>query len=162
MKIYEIPQQVRHLLDSATVDEETGEVIFDKEQYDQVTGDARAKIANTARFLREEDAEIAAMKQVIANIMSRLDAKKRRYEYLQDLCLSAIQALGEKVEEPDIRVSTRRSDVVRIEDGVELPEEYLTIKTTVSPNKLALKAYLKTGGVVPGVSLEDSYTLLIK
>ena len=94
MKLYDIPTEIRALLDTATVDEETGEISFDEEAYERVTGDAKVKIANTARFLREEDAEIAAMKQVLANIKSRLDAKKRRYEYLQDLCLRAVMEVG--------------------------------------------------------------------
>ena len=161
MKLYDIPTEIRALLDTATVDEETGEISFDEEAYERVTGDAKVKIANTARFLREEDAEIAAMKQVLANIKSRLDAKKRRYEYLQDLCLRAVMEVG-KVEEPDIRVSTRRHEAVIVEDTDRLPPEFVVTTTTTAPNKISLKSALKSGREIEGCHLEERQYLMIK
>ena len=51
---------------------------------------------------------------------------------------------------------------VQIEDGAQLPAEYLRTKTTTEPDKAALKAVLSAGLVIPGVTLSQGYRLAIK
>lgn len=162
MKIYEISSQIRAIFDDAIVDTETGEITFDQVAFDQVSSDAKDKIANTARFLREEETEIEAMAQVIKSIKERMDTKKRKHQWLSNMALHAVQALGEKVECPDIRVSTRRSESIEVTDNAQLEERFITTKVTREPNKRALKDAVKGGEKINGVTLVTNYSLNIK
>lgn len=160
MKIYEIRSEVRKALEALQVDEETGEIIG-TDLLDQTMEDAREKVANTARFIREEEADVEAMKKVIDDIKARMDTKKKRIEWLKHCALKGLEAIGSKVEEADIRVGTRKSTSVDVFDMDALPEEYRVEKVTVSANKTAIKNALKCGEVA-GCRLVESLNLSIK
>ena len=161
MKIYEIPSQIRQVFDSAEIDEETGELIFDAETFAQVCESAEMKIANTARYIREQEHEIEAMKQASKDILDRAKAKANKLEWLKRTTIASIQALGKPVEEADIRVSTRKSEAVEVDEEI-LGREWFFETVTYKPNKTALKHALKNGEPVEGASLVTNYNLSIK
>ena len=160
MKIYEIKTEVRNALENIHIDEETGEIVG-AELLDSTVCDARDKVANCARFIREEEAEIEAMKKAIDNIKARMESRKKSVEWLKGAVLSALSVVGGKVEEADIRVGTRKSTSVDVFDMDALPEEYRVEKVTVSANKTAIKNALKCGEVA-GCRLVESLNLAIK
>ena len=163
MKIYAIPFEIRNLLESYQVNKETGEIEnFDQAIHDQVMGDAREKIANTARFIREQEAEMKAMKEAVADINERMAQKQRNIAWLKKRSIEALLALGEKVEMPDIRVSTTCREVVRIEDESALPDIWFKVKTEKEPDKMLIKHALKNGEIVSGARLVDNYSISIK
>lgn len=163
MKIYAIPFEIRNLLESYQVNKETGEIEnFDQAIHDQVMGDAREKIANTARFIREQEAEMKAMKEAVADINERMAQKQRNIAWLKKRSIEALLALGEKVEMPDIRVSTTCREVVRIEDESALPDIWFNVKTEKEVNKMLIKHALKNGEIVSGAKLVDNYSISIK
>lgn len=161
MKIYQIPSQIRQVFDNAEIDEETGELIFDAETFAQVCESAEMKIANTARYIREQEHEIEAMKQAAKDIADRAKAKQAKLEWLKRTTIASIQALGKPVEEADIRVSTRKSEAVEVDEEI-LGREWFFETVTYKPNKTALKHALKNGESVEGASLVTNYSLSIK
>ena len=161
MKIYQIPSQIRQVFDNAEIDEETGELIFDAETFAQVCESAEMKIANTARYIREQEHEIEAMKQASKDILDRAKAKANKLEWLKRTTIASIQALGKPVEEADIRVTTRKSEAVEVDEEI-LGREWFFETVTYKPNKTALKHALKNGESVEGASLVTNYNLSIK
>lgn len=161
MKIYQIPVAIRMVFDEAFVDEETGELIFDAQTFAEVCESAEAKIANTARYIRECEAEIEAMKQAAKDIADRAKAKQNKLEWLKRTTVASLDALGRPVEEADIRVSTRKSESVEVDESV-LGKEWMVCKETWAPNKTALKHALKNGEPVEGARLVTNYNLAIK
>ena len=160
MKIYEIKTEVRNALENLHIDEETGEIVG-TELLDSAVCDARDKVANCARFIREEEAEIEAMKKAIDNIKARMESRKKSVEWLKGAVLSALSVVGGKVEEADIRVSTRKSKSVEIENFDLLPEMFKFEKKTLVADKALIKKALEAGEV-KGARLVENLNLAIK
>ncbi len=162
MKIYQIAPALRLIFDEAFVDDD-GVFHFDQATFDEVAGNAREKIANTGRYIREAEAEIEAMKQAENDIAHRREVKEKALERLQAMTIQAVQALGEKIEMPDIRVNVNKCPTkVDITEGVKLADRFLTVTTKTTPNKKALKDALEKGEEIEGVRLVTNYRLSIK
>ena len=148
----------------STADEETGEVDVDiAAALANVQGTFEEKAIATATVSRmlgntveEVSKEIDRLKRLKAHL-EREDGRVR--EYLK----MAMEMTGtEKVQGISASISFRKSEQTVIDNDVELPEEYITVKTTYTPNKTAIKAAIKAGNDVPGAHIETVMNLQIK
>lgn len=166
LKIYEIPSQIQAALNALEVDEETGEIVgWDK--LEALTESATTKIANTARYIRYVQAQIEAMKVAKANIDARLKTAQRFVYWLSVKTVEDLLALPDgkrKIEEPDIKVSTRKSESVSLDDESLLDKKFVKVEviTKQSPDKRAIKEAIKSGEEVKGARLCTNYSLQIK
>lgn len=166
LKIYEIPLAIRNALEAITIDEETGEIVgFDK--VDELTESAQVKIANTARFIRELDAQIVGMEIAADNMKKRISTAKKYRDFLAVRSVQAMLALPNgvrKIEEPDIRVGLHKSESVEVTDEKKLDKKFMRTKVvmTTEPNKSEIKAAIKAGEVVVGARLNTNFSLTIK
>ena len=166
LSIYSIPHEIEMALNAMTIDEETGEVIG-WERLDELTQGAADKIANTARFIRYAEVQIDAMDKVIANIKARKQSAQNLVDKLRVKVVQALLALPDgkrKIEEPDIKVSTRKSESVSLDDESLLDKKFVKVEviTKQSPDKKAIKEAIKSGEEVKGAHLCTNYTLQIK
>ena len=160
MKLYEIAPALRFALDDIVVDEETGEIL-NADALHAVEAQAAEKIEATALYLRELDAEAKAAKDEADRMIARVKSMQKRSDYLKSMLLDALHATG-KVKTARVSVSIRTTQAVAIDEGANLPEAYTTVKTTVTPNKVAIKQALLDGVEVPGCSLEASESVSIR
>lgn len=160
MKLYEISDALRTALEHIEVDEETGEIIAADELH-EVEALAADKVEATALYLKEEDAEIKALKEEIDRMTARLKSKTKRNDYIKSMLLDALHATG-KVKTARVTVSIRTTQAVEVSEGADLPEAYTTVKTTVSPNKVAIKQALLDGVEVPGCHIEERESVQIR
>lgn len=166
LKIYEIPHEIQMALNALEVDEETGEIIgWDK--LEALTESATTKIANTARFIRYAEVQIDAMDKVIAGIEARKQSAQNLVDKLSVKVVQALLAMPDgkrKIEEPDIKVSTRKSESVSLDDESLLDKKFVKVEviTKQSPDKKAIKEAIKSGEEVKGAHLCTNYTLQIK
>lgn len=160
MKLYEIAPALRFALDDIVVDEETGEIL-QADALHAVEAEAADKIEATALYLRELDAEAKAAKDEADRMIARVKSMQKRSDYLKSMLLDALHATG-KVKTGRVTVSIRTTQAVQIAEGADLPEAYTTVKTTVSPNKVAIKQALLDGVEVPGCSLEARESVSIR
>lgn len=166
LRIYEIPLAIRNALEAITIDEETGEIVG-ADKLDELTESAQVKIANTARYIRELDAQIVGMEIAADNMKKRINTAKKFRDFLAVRSVQAMLALPNgvrKIEEPDIRVGLRKSESVEITDEKKLAEKYIRTKivTTTEPNKAEIKAAIKAGETVDGARLNTNFSLTIK
>lgn len=166
LKIYEIPHEMQLALNALTIDEETGEVIG-WERLDELTQGAADKIANTARFIRYAEVQIDAMDKVIAGIKARKQSAQNLVDKLRVKVVQALLAMPDgkrKIEEPDIKVSTRKSESVSLYDESLLDKKFIKVEviTKQSPDKKAIKEAIKSGEEVKGARLCTNYSLQIK
>lgn len=166
LKIYEIPSQIQAALDALEVDDETGEIIG-WEKLDALKESATEKIANTARYIRHVQAQIEAMKVAKANIDARLKTAQRFVDWLSVKTVEGLLAMPDgkrKIEEPDIKVSTRKSESVSLDDESLLDKKFVKVEviTKQSPDKRAIKEAIKSGEEVKGARLCTNYSLQIK
>lgn len=160
MKLYEIPTKIRVALDGIDCDPETGEIL-NADELHAVEAEAADKIEATALYLRELDAEAKAAKEEADRMLARVKSLQKRSDYLKAMLLEALHATG-KVKTARVSVSIRTTKAVEIAEGADLPEAYTTVKTTVSPNKVAIKQALLDGVEVPGCSLEARESVSIR
>lgn len=166
LKIYEIPLAIRNALEAITIDEETGEIVG-ADKLDELTESAQVKIANTARFIRELDAQIVGMEIAADNMKKRINTAKKFRDFLAVRSVQAMLALPNdvrKIEEPDIRVSARKSESVLLDDESLLDKKFIKVEviTKQSPDKKAIKEAIKSGEEVKGARLCTNYSLQIK
>lgn len=160
MKLYEIAPALRFALDDIVVDEETGEIL-NADALHAVEAEAAEKIEATALYLRELDAEAKAAKDEADRMIARVKSMQKRSDYLKSMLLDALHATG-KVKTGRVTVSIRTTKAVEIAEGADLPEAYTTVKTTVSPNKVAIKQALLDGVEVPGCHIEERESVQIR
>lgn len=160
MKLYEIPTKIRAALDGIDCDPETGEIL-QADALHAVEAEASDKIEATALYLRELDAEAKAAKDEADRMLARVKSMQKRSDYLKAMLLDALHATG-KVKTGRVTVSIRTTKAVEIAEGADLPEAYTTVKTTVSPNKVAIKQALLDGVEVPGCELIERESVSIR
>lgn len=162
LKLYQIPALMRQALDNLEIDEETGEIL-NADGLHNLELSAKDKIANTGRYIRECTVLLDAMKQAKQNIDARMKTLQKRLDYLTGLSLDGMEALGvKKIEEPDIRISTRKSVGTVIEDEEAIPSKFVTIVQTQKINKTEIKKAIQAGEDVPGAYLVENVNLAIK
>ena len=114
------------------------------------------RVANEANFVRSQEEVLIARRKILQRKRDRLVARMR------DLLFAAEQMTGEaKVTTSDSSwVGIRRTvkKVVRVPDGLELPDHFTRIKR--APDKTALmECHRETPGLLPeGVTVEDSHS----
>ena len=160
MKLYEISDAIRAALDHIELDEETGEIL-NADNLHAVEAEASEKIEATALYLRELDAEAKAAKDEADRMLDRVKSMQKRSDYIKSMLLDALHVTG-KVKTARVTVSIRTTQAVEVSEGANLPEAYTTVKTTVSPNKVAIKQALLDGVEVPGCSLEARESVSIR
>lgn len=160
MKLYEINDAIRCALDTVQIDEETGE-ITGAEALHEVEALANDKVEATALYLRESDAEIEAVKKEIDRLTARVKSATKKNDYIKSMLLDALHATG-KVKTARVTVCIRKSHAVEIEANTPLPDAYQTVKTTVAPNKIAIKKALSEGVEIAGCSLVERESVSIR
>lgn len=160
MRVYEIPTQYRRFFEEC-VDEETGELRYTEEQFAELEAEATEKIANCGRMLKEWEAELKAMKEAKKAIDARMKTKTRQIEWLKEMTLNALSAVGKKVEAADIVVTTRKSTKVQVNEEL-LHDDWYRVTVTREPNLAALGDALKQGVEIEGAELVTNYNLSLK
>lgn len=165
MTIWEIDREIEKLVNS--VDEETGEVMFDVDALDALQMEREKKIENLALAVKNMKAEAQAIKAEEENLYSRrkaLEAKAdRAKEYLEYV------TNGEGFKSAKVVVSYRNSTVCEVdEDFINWAKEdptraelYLRYSEP-KVDKKAVADVLKIGTVLPFASLVTRKNITIK
>lgn len=113
-----------------------------------------------------DDALSEAIKTEEAALALRRKRIEDRARSKRRAMLDLLDAAGvKKMERPRATISRRAGSIrVEIEDESSVPTQLMTVKTTASPDKAAIKAQIEAGSDVPGCALvrgEDSISLRV-
>ena len=149
---------IAKLYDDDSLDEQTI-----KDTLESIEGDVNEKGVNIVKLTQGWDADISAIDEEIKRLTTRKKAIKNRTDQLRDYLRYNMQESGiTKIECPLFTVSLRKSrDIVSIDDESLIPDDYVTVKATVSPNKAEILKALKSGADVPGASIKESEQSLV-
>lgn len=162
MKLYEIPEEYRKVLEGVQVDEETGEILG-TDALVEFAGDLNETIKNSGLYLFELDSEAQQIDAQIKRLKARKDGMKRRADTLKNLMLDAMTSSGlKKVSDPLVTVYLRKSTATIVDEMDILPKDLLRVKVETSPDLIAIGKKLKAGEVVPGAHLEERQNVNIK
>ena len=152
--LYEIDQGILECLDL-----ETGEVI-DPERLESLQMARDQKIENVACWIKNLLSDAEAIKAEKEALAKRQVAALAKAEQLKEWLANALG--GQKFSSAKCAVSFRRSEAVEVADIALIPASLLRVKTSVEPNKAAIKALLKDGQEVVGCCLTENYNINIK
>lgn len=164
MTLYEINNDLRSILESVTVDEETGELIgsIDFTKINALNVERTTKIENLALFVKELMVEIDAIKEEKEKLTERVKVKERKVESIKDYLSFILTDSGQtRFETPRTLLSFRKSEIVEIDDS-KLPKKYMKKKIEISPDKVGIKKLLKSGVLIKGANLVEKQNLQIK
>lgn len=162
ISLYELTKEMEAVLDGGfVVDEETGEVLFDSENLEQLEGAYNDKLEAVAIYFKNLNAEAAAIKEEEKRLSERRKAAENKAERLKEYMLDSMIDTGTtSLETARVKLSTRKSEAVVITDESIVPEMFLKTKVTV--DKTEIKKAIKAGDAVTGAYLEMRQNLQVK
>ena len=153
MTLYEINAAI-----TDCVDAETGEVI-DFERLVALNMERETKLENIALWIKDLNAEAAAIKAEKMKLAERQAATENKAESLKEFLSE--QLGGQKLSTPRCVVSFRRTKSVNVTDLWKIPEDYLKYSDP-TPDKKALGEALKAGKTIEGAELVEKLSAIIK
>ena len=160
--LYDIDQDI---LDC--VDAETGEIL-DTEKLDALQMEREAKLEGVALWVKDLKAEADAVKAEADKLTARKKALDNKVESIKAWLLSALG--GEKLKTPRCNVYQTHGQRVSVPDEagligflqtLEEPERFLRFKEP-ELKKDEIKKALKEGTIIPGASLEETESVVIR
>ena len=142
------------------VDMETGEII-DEEKLNALEMERREKIIKVCCWIKNLRADVSAIKEEKMNLAQRQSSKENQIDRLVKWVGYALN--GEKLEDPKVVVTYRKSESVEFAEGFDyskLPKEFQNVK--IEPKKNDLKAAIKAGKKIKGVSIVEKQNTQIK
>lgn len=155
MTLYEIEQGIMDCVDA-----ETGEII-DIDRLNELEMARDTKISNVACWIKDLNAEAAAIKAEKQALEKRQKAAENKAESLKQWLQVVLE--GEKFKDARCSISYRKSERVVFDEGFcfsSLPGQFK--KVTVEPKKTEIKDYLKTGAELEGAQIVTSNSIQIK
>ena len=166
--LYEIDSSIKAIIDSLydSVDEngEVGEIDFTA--LEELQEERKAKIENIALYIKNCNAEAAAIKNEIDTLKKRMERLQRKSEGLGGLLVSSLQANNDKkFESARCVVKIRSSETTEIDDQSLIPAEFIreiTHETEYQPDKVAIKKAIKAGQQIAGAHLKVNTKAVIE
>ena len=166
MNLYNLTAECKSLYDDiiASADNDTGEVdlslVAALSVWQEEWNDKAIAVACVYRALDEDSARVGREIERLTAIKKRLERERDR---VKEGLANACNALGvEKVQGMYANISFRSSEQTFIDNEGAIPDEYMTVKTTYTPNKTAIKEAIKAGKDVPGAHVEKRKNIQIK
>ena len=160
--LYEIDAEIL-----ATIDQETGEII-DLEKLDALQIERERKLEGVALWIKDIKAEAAAVKEEADKLTARKKSLDNKMEGLKNWLSYALG--GEKLKTPRCNVYYTHNQRLAVEDEGKLigflktlkkPEQFLKFSEP-ELRKDEIKKALKDGYEIPGASLEQTESVVIK
>ena len=161
MNIYELKSNYMKLQQLAESGEFDLEAI--NEAMEQIDEDMEQKAEGYGLVMTNLQSDSDALKNEIARLNERKKAIDKNVSRMKEN-LSEALLLSEKTKfkTDHFSFSFRKSETVVIEKDALLSSDYLTIKTTQTPNKTAIKKALKDGEIIEGATIQTNQNLQIK
>jgi hypothetical protein len=162
MTFSQIQDEIRNMLDvpDDELTDEQREVMCS--YLDELGGQEADKVDAFGSFIRLESARAEALKAEAQRLANKARTSANRIAFLKAKYLDAMQRNGlRQVRGQVYALSIRSTDVVTITNEVMLPKRFVVEKTTIMPDKLAIKDALKKGEDIPGAILDKSYSLRV-
>ena len=166
MKLYEIDEELRNILDSMVIDEETGEILvdIDFDRIEELKLEKRKKIENLGLFYKELAHEIDAIKDEEKKLKERAASKQHKLDKLNEYLsykLSSDPEYSSGFETSLVDMRFRKSKAVVIHNEDQIPKIYFRKKISLEPDKLKIKAAILANKKVRGAEVVEKNNLKI-
>lgn len=168
LSLYGITEEMRNLdiLWEMAIDEETGE-IMDGDVLEQLQNEIgiylQNKSAGIVKYYKSRDYFIDAVDQEIKKLQALKKASQNKQENFKKYIKMCMEKMGlSKIETENGTLSFRKSEAVLIENERIIPTEFTTIVQETKISKTEIKKAIKSGKVIPGASLVENRSLVVK
>lgn len=165
MALYELDNRYLEVLENGfSVDDETGEILFDADNIENLEDDINSKIDNIACYIKD----LNSLKDSIANEQKALLERKKsidaKVEKLEEYIKQSMLARNQKkYESARNKISFRKSTSLFVEDESLIGDDTLfTIKVEKKLDKKKVTSLLKEGKEIEGCKLQENINLQIK
>jgi len=127
-----------------------------KDTLEAISGSLHEKAISLADWSMDLDGNIAQIDAAIERLDKRKKQIKARKESLIDYLRENMEACDiKKISCPLFTITlVEGRDSVAISDESLLPDEFVTVKTVIAPDKIAISKAIKEGQEVAGASLQ--------
>ena len=153
MNLFEINKEIIDCVDA-----ETGELL-DEEKFESLQMDMQTKLENLGCWIKNLESDAAALKAEEQAFAERRKSLERNIENKKKY-LSTFLA-GRPFETSKVKIGFRKSEVLEVDEGAVLPDEFLRFKNP-EINKADLKKAVKAGMQFEGVRLVSHENISIK
>jgi uncharacterized small protein (DUF1192 family) len=161
--LYALASDYKQLLKLADSDEVSAEAV--EETLKSIEGQFNEKAQAVLIVANSFDHHVAMLDAEIARLKSLKDSYTSKQASLKEyLRVNMERTEISKIQCDLFSITLRKgSPVVNVIDESALPDDYVTVKTVVSPDKRAIGAALKAGEEIPGAELvTGKSSILIK
>lgn len=161
MKLYELPAQIGRLAELA---EDNGQE-FVADTLESLQMEFEEKARNIVALSACMDSDVEAIDAEIKRLTARKKTIQARQEWVKSYLIDNMEKSGiSKISCPLFSITLRKpAKAVLIEDESLLPDDCVSVVTTIKPDKKEIAKKLKEGVDVPGAKLVDGKaSLLIK
>ncbi len=161
IKLYDLSADYLEALDAlAEIEDLPPEAIADT--LEGITGAWEDKALNVARYVRNLEAEAAAIEEAKKRMDARARATGNQAARLKAYLLGELERTGLKPKAPDLAMRLQNNPPsVAIEDASLIPDDYRRTETVTTLLKAEIGAALKAGEAIPGARLVRSQRLVI-
>ena len=161
MKLYEISNEYNQFLQAVEDEEIPIEAVADT--LEGIKGEFNEKADNIACMIKNQEAEMLAIKAEKEALDKRMKSKKAQIDSLKHYLSCSMQAIGmERLETPRNAISFRKSTSLYIADEEAFKEQYPDLcitETTVKIPKADVTKLMKEGKELEGAELSDSFVV---
>ncbi len=160
--LYEITAEYRAALAQIADLELPPEVVADT--VEGLQGEVQDKLRAVVAYSLELDILADGAAKAAKAMSDRAKALQARVDGLRAYALNSMQAtgIGEVHTAEWAAKVAKKPASVQVAEGVQLPPEYMRVKTTEEPDKAKLKAAIEAGAAIEGVSIVQGFRLAIK
>jgi len=167
MKLYEISDQYQNILNNIhnSIDQETGEINETAlSLLDEVKTEFREKGIAVASYIKNLEADRKAIEAARKAMAEREQRIRNEIEWLNNYLNSNMQKCGiTEISCPYFVVKLKKCPVsVSLDCEMLISDEYVRKVTNISYDKMKIKEKLLAGIEVPGASLKQNTTIVIK
>lgn len=162
MSLWKIKTEYENILNDIINDD--GIVSEQAEELLAINVEKRDEIAtNYYHYINNLEHENAQIDEEIKRLQALKKRNKTKIDLLSRSIIGLINLYGD-FKSNLFNFKTRKSTVVEVDEDCinALSEDYITTKTTVTPNKTAIKTALKNGLEINGCRLVEKHNLNIK
>ncbi len=164
--LYTITQDFNDLLDmlnQAQEGNDLDQVALIESGLEITQDNFKDKATNYVKFIRSEEAGLSAIDEEIKRLTALKKSKTSKIDNLEARLSNSMQSIGfDKFDLGLFKLSFRKSTSIEVLDVDQLPEGFKRVKTTIDPDKVAIKKAIEAGQEVTGASIKHSASLQIK
>lgn len=160
-KLYELTGQFRELSALAeNADEDMAVAVRDT--MGAIEAEFKDKALAVSHIILNFEADVSALDAEIDRLQERKRLVTNRQGQIKDYLRENMQAAEiTKISCPLFTITLAKGrETVVVDDESALPDDLVTVKTDVKPDKAAIAAKLKAGHEVPGARLERSQSTI--